>query len=544
MNSKICSRIRLFFQKKLERNLLYLIPTILWMIAVTVLNYFCSSHVINSDMSAEMVVANELAKTNKLFTTQWFYSTEIYFIHMQTACAFWFKFFHSWSVVRTLANLTFLTGLLFSYLYAMKPLKLSKKSVYLSSLFLFIPYSMEYLYIVHTGTSYTPHFIVLFLAMGLILRLFSQRSRRNLILYILVSFYAGICGIRFMTIFAIPVVLAFLLKIVIENQESGISLFRADTYKKPAVYIPLLGFVICLAGVLVNSQILTKFISVGSTNDLLMNQFNGMGILGKLDTLIIDILRLFGYYDFTTLTTLSGFASIAAVVILVALVMIVIVLLRNYKSFSDSCRYCIVLFLMSFFTNTFIFVFIAGTYVPRFYMPSLVLLAPCIAMFLNEKKLMSHDFNKLVAILLMIAMNISGISLCYTWAKVDLNAPFKEVVNYLEENDLTFGLTTFWNTGVVNELSDGRVECVNIRDEDITQINPWLTFKKYLRSENWKNVSSDSIFILLDGGQYENFAEHPMIQAGTQVYDQNGYVIVVYDKEYFISAFGNQYFVD
>lgn len=544
MSSKFCSKISSCFKTKVDKNLFYLIPTIIWIIAVTVLNYFCSSHVINSDMSAEMVVANELARTNRIFTTQWFYSTEIYFIHMQTACAFWFKIFHSWSLVRTMANLTFLTGLLFAYLYAMKPLKLSKRSVYLSSLFLFIPYSMEYIYIVHTGTSYTPHFIVLFLAIGLILRLFSENKKRNLILYILVSLYAGICGIRFMTIFAIPVVLAFILKIVVENHESGISLFRADTYKKQFAYIPLLGFLICLAGVFINSKILTRFISVGSTNDLLINQFNGTGILGRLDTMAVDILRLFGYYDFTTLTTLSGIASIASVVIFAALVMIVVVLLRNYKNFSDNCRYCILLFLMSFLTNTFIFVFVAGTYVPRFYMPSLILLTPCIAMFLNEKNLMAYDFNKLVAVFLVIAMNISGISTCHTCVKIDQNAPFKEVVNYLEENDLTFGLTTFWNTGVVNELSNGRVECVNIRDEDITQFYPWLTFKKYLRSETWENISSDSIFILLDGGLYENFADHPMIQAGTKVYDQNGYVIVVYEKEYFLRTFGNQYFAD
>lgn len=538
------SKFRNFMKEKFDKNLIYLLPTLVWLVAITIMNYFCASHIINSDMSVEMVVANELAKTNKIFTTQWFYSTEIYFIHMQTACMFWFKFFNSWSLVRALATSTFLVGLLVAYLYAMKPLKLSKKSVYLSTMFLFIPYSLEFLNIVHTGTSYTPHFIVLFLCIGLILRLFEKKSRLNFAWYLLISLYAGICGIRFATIFAIPVVLGAILKIVIENPKSEDSLFRITTWKKPILLVPIVGAITCLVGIVINSKVLTKFISVGSNNDLLVNLLTDSGVVGKLDGIITDLLRLFGYYDFVTLTTLNGIASIAAIVILVALVIIVIVLAKNYKNMQDSGRYMILLFLMSFFTNTFIFVFVAGTYVPRFYMPTLVLLAPCIALFINQKELMKQDFNKCVAIFLAVALNISGISACYSCVSVDQNAPFKEVVAYLEENNLTFGLTTFWNTGVIEELSDGRVESVNIKDSDITQINPWLTFKKYLHSETWRNISSPNIFIMLDSGMYDIHSEHPMIQAGTKSYDQNGYVILEYEKEYFIETFGNQYFVD
>lgn len=536
------SRFSNYIKNNINSELIYLIPSVIWIIALTLLNYFCSSHVINSDMSAELVLANELSKTNRLFTTQWFYSTEIRIFYTQIVSLFLFKLFNSWSLVRALTNLVFFLALLFSYLFAMKPLNLSKKSVYLSSLFLFIPYSLEYINIVHIGNSYMPHFIVIFICTGLLVRLLENKNKLCFILYLVLSFYAGLCGLRYLTIYAIPIVLASILKIVLDNQKSDISLFSISILKKPILLIPLSGCVTSLAGALFNSKVLTKIISVGNTNDLLMSRLDDVGIINMLDSIFIDWLRLFGYYDFTALGTLAGIASIAAIVILVTLTIICIIIVKNYRRFDEKKQYFIVLFLMSLFTNTFIFMFVAGTYVPRFYMPVLILLAPLLALFLNEKSLIRYDFNKLVAIFLVIAMNISGISTCHTCIKNDQNAPFKDVVNFLEENNLTFGLTTFWNTGVVNELSNGRIECVNIKDSDITQVYEWLTFKKYLNSETWKNVSCDRIFLLLDSDIYETFEQTPMVQAGSFVYDEDGYVILVYDKEYFIANFGEQYF--
>lgn len=530
--------------RKYNKNLLYLAPALIWIAVVTLLNFFCSSHVINSDMSAELVLADELAKTNRIFTTQWFYSTEIRIFYTQIVSLFFFKIFNSWTTVRTLTNFVFLMLLLFSYLFAMKPLKLTQKSVYLSSLFLFIPYSLEYINIVHIGNSYIPHFIVVFVCIGFLIRLLGQKNRLYFLCYLLLSFYAGLCGIRFLTIYAIPVFLSSILKIIIENQKSGISLFNISSIKKPGLVIPFFGFTACFSGVIINSRVLSRIISVGSSNDLFISLLDDSGIINMIDTLIIGFLRLFGYNDFVSLNTLSGFASIASIIILAALVIICIIIVKNYHLFPDKSQYFILLFLMSFFTNTFIFIFIAGTYVPRFYMPVLILLTPYIALFLDEKQLFKYDFNKLTAIFLVIAMNISGIAACVSCASHDQNAPFKEVVNFLEENHLSFGLTTFWNTGVVNELSNGRIECVNIRDSDINQIFPWLTFKKYLDSETWENINNSQIFILLDSDIYDDFRQNPMILDGSLIYDENGYLILVYDKEYFIQTYGSQYFTN
>lgn len=538
-----------FFMKNAEirfdKETLYLIPTIMWITVITLLNYFCASHILNSDISAELVLAKELSDSNKLFTTQWFYSTEIRVLYTQIVSLFLFKVIHSWNLVRTVMNYIFFVVLLWSYLFALKPLQLKKRSVYLSSLFLFIPYSIDYLYIVHIGNSYIPHFIVVFVCIGLLVRLMDGRNRLLLFLFAVCSFYAGICGIRFAVIYAIPIVLGVMIRIIIENGwGEASSLFRKETWKRPELYLAFIGFLTYAGGLFVNMFVFTRFIVVGETNDLLMNILNDRGVISRLDFIITGLLGLFGYYDFKNVMSPDGIASLASVVIFAALVCICITLVRRYARLTANGKYYLLLFLSAFFTNTFLFVFVAGTYVPRYYIPVLILIAPCIALYLDTAEIMKHDFHKLAAVFLALAMNISGTAACLWCVKTDLNAPFKEVVHFLEENNLRFGLSTFWNTGVPNELSNGRVEVVSVREDDITKLYPWLTSKRYLHSQTWSNVDDNRIFFLIDDDIYEANEELSMLLDGECIYEENGYKILVYDKTYFINVYGSQYFVD
>lgn len=536
------------FMKKLlikpDKELVYLIPTLVWIAALTLLNYFCASHILNSDISAELVLAKKLADSNRIFTADWYYSTEIRVFYTQIVSLFLFKFIDSWNLVRTLMNFIFFVVLLWSYLFAVKPLNLKKRSVYLSSLFLFIPYSIQYLYIVHIGNSYIPHFIIVFVCVGLLVRLTEQKNKWLLVLFAVCSFYAGVCGIRFAVVYAIPIVLSAIMKAVIDNGCGKGSLFSKAAWKSPSIWLAFVGFFTFMAGLMVNVFVLARLAVVGETNDLLMTILNDSGIITRLDNTITGLLNLFGYYDFEKLTSMNGMASLAAVVMFAALLFMCIALVKRYTKLTDMGKYFVLLFLTALFTNTFLFVFVAGTYVPRYYIPMLILIVPCIALYLDSQEIMKFDFHKLVAVFLVAAMNISGIAACRWCIRTDLNAPFKEVVGFLEENNLNFGLTTFWNTGVPNELSNGRIETVTIREDDITQMYTWLTSKEYLHSETWKNSRGNEIFLLLDDDIYEKFQELSMVMDGEIIYEENGYKILIYDKNYFINTYGNQYFID
>lgn len=112
------------------------------------------------------------------------------------------------------------------------------------------------------------------------------------------------------------------------------------------------------------------------------------------------------------------------------------------------------------------------------------------------------------------------------------------------DNNLTFGLTSYWNTGVLNELSDGRIEAYTVSGDDITQPHKWLTFKKYEHSQTWYHTGSDKLYFLLDDNFYEENMDLEMIQEGEIVYEEQGYIILIYDKDEFIRKYGHYYLVD
>lgn len=511
-----------------RKEIIYLLPTLIWIVAMTILNYTSSSNIINSDMSAELVLGRELANTNRIFTTQWYYSTEVRIFYTQIISMILFHFISSWSLVRALTNGIFMLGLLAAYLFAVRPMNLKKKARYLSSMFLFIPYSLEYAGIVQIGNSYMPHFIVVFVGIGLLLRLLEKNNRLLLGLLVGISFYAGLCGIRYLTILALPMGLAAILKMIINNRPENVK-------------APILGLISCVCGVLVNQKIFPLFLSVGGQNALQMNEFSSQGILGTADYLLVSILRLFGYRDLEYLGSLNGIASLCAIVMMVAFGIIIGKMICRYPDMDEKKQMFFLFFAMSMFVNTFIFMFVAGTFAPRFYMPVLILLAPCIAIYLDLEDYGKHIFSRLVLIALLVAMNLSGIGTSVFCKNSTINEPFRQVVKYLEEEGLTFGVTTFWNTGVINELTDGRIECINVKDENLLEFCGWLTFKKYQNKQTWQNIACDRIFLLLDDDVYEAHREDEMLLDGQLVYDDCGYVIFTYEKAEFVEKYSSYY---
>lgn len=536
-------KVREWFKDCFDKNMIYLIPTLLWIVVLTLLNVFCASHVLNSDISAELVLAKEMARRNRLFLTDWYYSTEIRVFYTQIVAAFFFKFIHSWNLVRSLTNFVFYILILGSYLFAVKPMGVTKRAAYLSSVFLFIPYSMEYIYIVHIGNSYMPHFVVLFLCLGCMLRVLQDKNRWSWCAYVIISVYAGICGLRFLTAYALPIVLAAIIHVLLANADLKETLFSTATWKSRKIYVPFVGFVSFLAGFMFLEKVLMHFVSVGKRNELLFNVLNEGGLLARLDDQFSGALRLFGYYDFSSMSSLRGMASLAAVVIVVALMIITVMETRRYRKLSLNKQFMLLVFWMSLGINLVLFVLVAGTYAPRYYMPTLVLLAPILAMYLDDSNLLRFDFHKLLLAGLAVSMCISGIEQVVLWSNLDLNAPYKEVTKFLVENNLTYGLTTYWQSEVLNELSDGRIETYTIGD-DITTSNNWLTSKKHAHSSTWNELASDRLFMLLSDEELECNRDQEILQSGSVVYNENGYTIYIFDRATFMQNYGHYYLVD
>lgn len=185
---------------------MFLLPSLLWIGMVAITTILWSDNRVSSDWSAEIILAKEMLREGKLVVSDWHYSTEIRILYTQLFAIPMFFLFHSWDVIRAAQGCLLHFVLLLAYCFCMKPTKISDKWVYLSSIFLFIPFSYTYIDIVHMGQSYQPHMILCFLIIGMYLRLLEKRSGINMTGIIVLSFLCGLSGIRYLQILSLPLI--------------------------------------------------------------------------------------------------------------------------------------------------------------------------------------------------------------------------------------------------------------------------------------------------------------------------------------------------
>lgn len=531
-----------------SKDLLYLLPSMIWITLLTGINLFYSTNIINSDMSAELILARELANENKILTTDWYYSTEIRLVYTQLVSMFLFKIFSSWKLIRTVTNLAFYIFMLWSYLYCAKPLNLKKKAVYLSSALLFIPFSMEYIDIVHIGNSYMPHFVLMFLVVGLALRLFEQVKFKNLFLFLLLSLICGLCGIRYLTILAIPLFLSAVLNVILEYDKTEDNKASVKSIILDArFYVAISGFFCCFIGYLINNGVLSNFFQFRTYQELkyadmtYTNVYNNL--IYRLSVLFTDTLSLFNYVNGISMKTFYGIGNLAAIASVFIFGIIVYKVTKKYNDYNQKIKITILFFLMSFFLHTFIFTFLEGMYTPRYYMFTIIFIFLLTAVFLSDEQFLKKLINKVLIIALIVAVSFLGVESIYISGITDSNKELKKASEFLLENDLSLGMATFWQAGVITELTDGKVNVVNVYGEYLPATYHWLLSKRYIRRETWENTETEQVFILLTPDEVQFNSDSEILKEGKLVYE-NSYYIFVYDKDDFMNKYGERIFLE
>ena len=85
---------------------------------------------LDSDDSAEMILAELLSREGGILSKNWYYSTELRVLNTQLVMAPLFCLFSDWRVVRTVGTGVLLVILLFSYLFLCRSVKLGKTLIY------------------------------------------------------------------------------------------------------------------------------------------------------------------------------------------------------------------------------------------------------------------------------------------------------------------------------------------------------------------------------------------------------------------------------
>lgn len=512
--------------KQKYQKYLYLTPSILWILSIAGITFFAASHILDSDMSAELVLAKQLASEHKLLTTEWFYSTEIRIVNTQLIAVPLFLLCDSFRIVRTAQCLILHLLLLWSYLYCMKQLNVREKARYLSSMFLFVPFSMTFAEIVQIGNFYIPHYIFLFVMLGFTVSCCKKLNVFRLVVYLVLSFLCGLSSVRYPLMIQFPLLAAALLTLYRDAVQADETIFAVRTLKKPYFWLPLSGLVLSVFGYGVNEKILHRIFSFRSNAKIPLTDFSKSNLADRLGGKISDIFKLFGYWDGHSVISLSGICSMFAVGITVLIVCMVILLLRDRKAMDRYQYLAGQMFVMSFLIATFVYVFSNGFYQPRYYITALVLFVPVFGIFLDRNSVQKKDLCRLISGALSAMLLFNGFCSAFWICRYDDNASKKAVCGFLKERNLNFGYASFWNGAVITELSNGAITMVNIKDFPTMMTDNWLMAKKYAKDNILENLGSGRCFILMTAEEYQSYNDCEILKGKKLIYDTDAYKII------------------
>lgn len=356
--------------------------------------------------------------------------------------------------------------------------------MFFSAGILMLPLSSSYTYSVLTGAFYIPHICLAFILFGLILRYAEREGTKRVVLLIfasLISFIAGLGGIRQLYAFSAP--LALTAAIVYMQKK------KADyehAVEKRLFSASIITLIVSCVGCLINRGVLHDIYSFcnygesGSRMPMSFTSFSGDG----LEFCIDGLMELLGY---RTGPVFSGFLvyNVLFVVLFVGLLISMICSLKHDTSYTQKSMIWFVFAGVGM--QCMLYCFTSIDRVARYFIPVMVFAVPFAASFFENMKL-DHRLRALCVTGLAALMAVCG---AYTYktacasSAYSINQEYIQLVDYIEQQGYEQGYASFWNGNILTELSDGEIEMWVVSSDMITEkcglkyVYNWLQVKEH-----------------------------------------------------------------
>lgn len=531
----MCEKGRNYIMKKIGKLFPYILLCGVLLLLV-LLNALYQLHWLDSDMAAEMMFSKLLSETGHVFATpDWYYSTEFRFLYTQLIMAPLFKIMDSWHIIRMITNIVFYGLLIASYYYFMRPFRVRRSLVVLTSVILLLPFSETMMTHVQMGNTYMAHMIIVFLFFGMFLRLAAERGigkvRRVEIIcfYVILAAICGISGVRYLFVLQCPLALAAFLYVLRTEQFRAFRKkmtkghFRAVIKAEEFRYFTysLLGIAGSIAGYAVNVLYISrKYVFQTYESTLFIAIYQGE-LFDRLQNALGCLLMLLGYIPEKGVLSLRGIITLAAFVLLAVFVWC------TAKAFGDrdGRRAFTVLFLVTAFcVNMFVFVFTTSTMVPRYYLTIFIFVLPVLCFYLegNHPKL----DRTVVAVLLAGCLLLGTAKVVLSFVTVDKNENKYQVAEFLRDNGYHFGFATYTNGNIITEITNGAVEIANVGDPEYLDYFTWSSPMKYYEED----YCSGQVFLLLTAEEEKAYADAETLRIGERVYGDGCYAVYLFDS--------------
>ena len=495
---------------------------------------FRGQDMLDSDMSFEMIQAHILNQERSplLISKNIIYSTELRFLDMQLFYRIGLALFpHNWHLARTISMALAIALLIFAVWLVFYSINEPKLGIWAAAMAVFPGGSYYFWQTIYGGYYLTTLFFSLFTVSLSFLASRDLKKGRNIIYLVIVLFLglaSGLNSIKQLMVFYAPFVISvsFHLLLCIRNTHK-------DYYARSIrlVAISILSSLCSFVGYMINSKILVNIYQFDYYGDTTIEA-------GSFFDVIKEYIWCFGFCEEKKLMSFVGIASMIGLIIgLVTLLSGSRLALRYRKLSYEQCY----LFLVSFgciIVCAFVFSFVESA---SQYFKALV----PFGYFLIILDLHTTDFTLkhsgfIVKNLVLGALLITSLGTVYNESHEPVMHPYRaqpnlnELVTWLRGGYDT-GISLFWTSNVVVELSDGDIDMWSLKRHPEYK-DDWLDWET--RKDHIGSYPSGRYFYLVDNKEIdrEDYGDEYAENRDNFLNDHPGLIEIYNDGEYTVYA--------
>ena len=459
---------------------------------------------INSDSSAELIMARLLNKTGGFVTDKWFYSTEIRVLHTQIIYKLALMIFpHNWHSARVFSIAIFLLIMIFATLFVAKEANLGTGGLRWCCAMIF-PLGQWYAWNVIYNSHYVPCIVISLVSLGLILYFSKCKASRckstiSICLMMILGLLSGLAGIRQLMMFYVPSFLAAFIMVKTSNQseQNNIIILADDNKKKKRIFdSTFIMLVSSIVGYLINTHILTKKISFAGYSATKWGKLDINNVL----SVISDLLSLFGWQENSPILSIDGIANVLGLAVGIGIIYFLVKLLLSNKECDIEQRFIIVYIGVAFTICTLTFSQTQSVYNASYWIPVLPFLFLIFILGIEKIVKERNICVYLSATYIFMLLLCSCITMKNPYlSDIPTRLGIYNAVNYLEDNGYTEGYVTFWNSDIITELTNGDIEMWTVDDIDSLHIYDWLQ-----ETDHVDNQPNKKFFIIIGLDEYNS----------------------------------------
>lgn len=487
------------------------------------MDVYVARNVLDGDVSDFLYCGNIFAREKDLFSTNYYYSTEVRLLDLSSVFSFFFLLTGQWTLVHVLGTITVQTIYALSFLFMTRQAGLSRKTRVTVAALSLLPFSIPYARIVLYHLYYILYLANMFFIIGLTLwtlRCGKEGLKQALLPAVLLGLlwiFVGLNGIRHMLLIGIPLLVGCIVELL--------RAFRKApwVYGKPwrqqvllhteafRLTLLMIGSCLCfLAGFVVNQHVLLPYYGIVNSSSA---WYAPIQTAQRYADIWNGWLTAIGVRNSAlSLVGIRGFSLAAALVSFVWLLYRSVCFLRKGGTMEQ--RLLGGLYALSMFSTTLVFVFDSGCrFYELYYVPVIVLALPTLALELDDHPPVLTA-RKALCFLFQGAYSAWYLRVerrnMDTWSGLthqDLTCvdECRDCVAFMQENGYQYGMMPYWHANVMIELSNGSLTILPYEDaappEEI-QVYHWGTSRFYCQRENLP----DELVVFVPHGEADRFA--------------------------------------